>query len=114
MILLVLITFLSAFSNNYYKAFAEKHDGNDHDSIDNQHSSQKSDCKAGEDNNNSCNNISISRHGGDGDSDNSNKVQVSKQGSSCEAGEDNNNSCNNFDLQEMIKAKIDLLSQNRA
>jgi hypothetical protein len=49
----------------------------------------------------------------DGDGD-GNNVQVSKQGSSCEAREDNNNSCNNIDLQEMIKAKIDFLSQNRA
>jgi len=112
--LLVLITLLSVFNNNYYRVWAEEPNGDDYESLDVQHSSQESDCKAGEDNNNSCNNISISRQG-DGDSDNGkgNKVQVSKQGSSCEAGEDNNNSCNNIDLQEMIKSKIDLISQNK-
>ncbi|MGD9533590.1 MAG: hypothetical protein AB7V56_07465, partial [Candidatus Nitrosocosmicus sp.] len=94
--LLVLISLLSVFNNNYYRVWAEEPNGDDYESLDVQHSSQESDCKAGEDNNNSCNNISISRQG-DGDSDNGkgNKVQVSKQGSSCEAGEDNNNSCNN-------------------
>ena len=113
--LLILITFISVFNNNYYKAFAGKNDANIYESPENQISSQKSDCKAGEDNNNSCNNISISRQDDDDgvDSDDGNKVQVSKQGSSCDAGEDNNNSCNNIDLQEMIKAKIDLLSHNR-
>ena len=56
----------------------------------------KSNCEAGEDNNNSCNNISISRH--DGGNDGGNQVQVSKQNSNCEAGEDNNNSCNNISI----------------
>ncbi|MGE0389903.1 MAG: hypothetical protein AB7P13_07195, partial [Candidatus Nitrosocosmicus sp.] len=52
-------------------------------------------CEAGEDNNNSCNNISIGRQG---DGNQGNTVQVSKQNSKCEAGEDNNNSCNNISI----------------
>ena len=73
---------------------------------------QNSNCEAGEDNNNSCNNISITRQGG-GENGNGggNQVQVSKQNSNCEAGEDNNNSCNNFDLKEMINDRLKMLRQ---
>ena len=64
-----------------------------------QDNKQNSKCEAGEDNNNSCNNISISRHDGGGSgNDGGNEVQVSKQNSNCEAGEDNNNSCNNISI----------------
>ena len=107
-------------SINEYGAYATKN--NDDDSDDIQSVSQNSKCEAGEDNNNSCNNISISRQGGSGDGSNderndysdkhSDTVQVSKQNSKCEAGEDNNNnSCNNFNIQNIIESKLRLISQ---
>ena len=104
---LVLLTMITSISFLYcyeHHAFATK--DNEFDEI--QSESQNSNCEAGEDNNNSCNNISISRQGDD--SNGGNKVQVSKQNSNCEAGEDNNNSCNNFDIQEMVKSKLKSIS----
>ena len=110
------LSFLYSYEHD---AFATK--DNEFDEI--QSESQYSNCDAGEDNNNSCNNISISRQGDDSNGENDygvddntdktrteNPVQVSKQNSHCDAGEDNNNSCNNFDIQEMIKSKLKLIS----
>jgi hypothetical protein len=93
-----MITYGPAMSGNEYSAFASKNNDDNWDEI--QSGSQNSQCEAGEDNNNSCNNISISRQGdgSGGDSGGGNKVQVSKQNSQCEAGEDNNNSCNNISI----------------
>ncbi len=104
LVLLTMITSLSFLYSYEQLAFATK--DKEFDEI--QSESQYSNCDAGEDNNNSCNNISISRQGDDRNG--GNKVQVSKQNSNCDAGEDNNNSCNNFDIQEMIKSKLKLIS----
>ena len=119
LVLLTMITSLSFLYSYEQLAFATK--DNEFDEI--QSESQYSNCDAGEDNNNSCNNISISRQGDDSNGENDygvddntdrtrteNPVQVSKQNSNCDAGEDNNNSCNNFDIQEMIKSKLKLIS----
>jgi hypothetical protein len=102
-ILLLIVTSLSFLGLMEYSAHGKK------DFVQSQDNEQNSDCEAGEDNNNSCNNISISRH--NGDNDGGNKVQVSKQNSDCEAGEDNNNSCNNIDLKEMISDRLKMLRQ---
>ena len=124
MILLSFITSLSTLSSNELSTFASKNEyDDDFDGI--QSGSQDSKCEAGEDNNNSCNNISISRQGDgsqgnnrdseDDDTDNQgNTVQVSKQDSKCEAGEDNNNSCNNFNIQNIIESKLKLISHPRS
>jgi hypothetical protein len=109
-ILLLTVTSFSFSSIVKYSAYGEK----DVDRY--QENKQNSDCEAGEDNNNSCNNISITRQGDSGSTDGSgngggNQVQVSKQNSDCEAGEDNNNSCNNFDLKEMISDRLKMLRQ---
>ncbi len=95
-----------------YSVYGEK------DFDQSQSNKQNSNCEAGEDNNNSCNNISITRQGsgdsvstGDGSNGGGNQVQVSKQNSNCEAGEDNNNSCNNFDIKEMISDRLKMLRQ---
>ncbi|CAN5839099.1 hypothetical protein BH23THE1_BH23THE1_18390 [soil metagenome] len=105
-VLLLAVTSFSFLGSIDYSAYGKK------DSDQSQNNKQNTNCEAGEDNNNSCNNISITRHnGGSGsaggsssnsDNDGGNQVQVSKQEANCEAGEDNNNSCNNFDLKEMI------------
>ena len=111
---IVLFTVTSLFFLDIigYSVYGEK------DFDQSQSNKQNSNCEAGEDNNNSCNNISITRQGGGdsgraGDSGNGggNQVQVSKQNSNCEAGEDNNNSCNNFDLKEMISDRLKMLRQ---
>jgi hypothetical protein len=94
-VLLLTVTSFSFLGSMEYSAHGKK------DFDQSQVSKQNSKCEAGEDNNNSCNNISIARRdGGGSDNDGGNQVQVSKQNSKCEAGEDNNNSCNNFDLKE--------------
>ncbi|MBA2266746.1 MAG: hypothetical protein H0W19_00190 [Nitrosopumilus sp.] len=111
-VLLLIVTSLSFLGIMEYSAYGEK------DFDQSQSNKQNSNCETGEDNNNSCNNISITRNGG-GDSgsaggrgnDGGNQVQVSKQNSNCEAGEDNNNSCNNFDLKEMISDRLKMLRQ---
>ena len=99
MVLLLALTSFSYLESMEYSA----HGKNDYDQS--QDNKQNSNCEAGEDNNNSCNNISISRHDGTGGgsassngNDGGNEVQVSKQNSNCEAGEDNNNSCNNISI----------------
>ena len=102
-ILLLAVTSFSVLGLMEYNAYGKK------DFDQSQVSKQNSNCKAGEDNNNSCNNISISRH--EGGNDGGNQVQVSKQNSNCKAGEDNNNSCNNFDLKEMISDRLKMLRQ---
>jgi hypothetical protein len=89
-ILLLAVTSFSFLGSMEQSAYGKK------DFDRSQVSKQNSNCEAGEDNNNSCNNISISRH--DGGNDGGNQVQVSKQNSNCEAGEDNNNSCNNISI----------------
>ncbi len=106
-VLLLTVTSFSFLGSMEYSAHGKK------DFDQSQVSKQNSECEAGEDNNNSCNNISISRHDDDGGSgnDGGNQVQVSKQNSECEAGEDNNNSCNNFDLKEMISDRLKMLRQ---
>ncbi|TVP41319.1 hypothetical protein [Candidatus Nitrosocosmicus arcticus] len=111
-VLLLVVTSLSFLGIMEYSAYGEK------DIDQSQSNKQNSNCEAGEDNNNSCNNISIARNGG-GDSGSAggsgngegNQIQVSKQNSNCEAGEDNNNSCNNFDLKEMISDRLKMLRQ---
>jgi len=110
--LLTILIPLSISSTNEYDAYASKNSNND-DSDEIQWGSQNSECEAGEDNNNSCNNISISRQGGGSSGGQGNTVQVSKQNSECEAGEDNNNSCNNFNIQNIIESKLKLISQTR-
>jgi hypothetical protein len=102
-ILLLAVISFSVLGSMEYNVYGKK----DFDQF--QVSKQNSNCEAGEDNNNSCNNISISRH--KGGNDGGNEVQVSKQNSNCEAGEDNNNSCNNFDLKEMISDRLKMLRQ---
>jgi hypothetical protein len=111
-ILLFTVTPLSFLGIIGYSVYGEK------DFDKSQSNKQDSNCEAGEDNNNSCNNISITRQGGGnsgsaGDSGNGggNQVQVSEQDSNCEAGEDNNNSCNNFDIKEMISDRLKMLRQ---
>ncbi len=112
MVLLLALTSFSFLESVEYSAHGKE------DYVQSQDNKQNSDCEAGEDNNNSCNNISISRHddagGGSASSngnDGGNEVQVSKQNSDCEAGEDNNNSCNTFDLKEMISDRLKMLRQ---
>jgi hypothetical protein len=90
MVLLLALTSFSFLESMEYSAHGKE------DYVQSQDNKQNSNCEAGEDNNNSCNNISISRH--DGGNDGGNEVQVSKQNSNCEAGEDNNNSCNNISI----------------
>ena len=102
-ILLLAVTSFSFLGSMEQSAYGKK------DFDQSQDNKQNSNCEAGEDNNNSCNNISISKH--DGGNDGGNQVQVSKQNSNCEAGEDNNNSCNNFDLKEMISDRLKMLKQ---
>ena len=102
-ILLLAVTSFSFLGSMEQSAYGKK------DFDQSQDNKQNSNCEAGEDNNNSCNNISISKH--DGGNDGGNQVQVSKQNSNCEAGEDNNNSCNNFDLKEMISDRLKMLRQ---
>ena len=114
-ILLLAVTSFSFLGSMEQSAYGKK------DFDQSQDNKQNSNCEAGEDNNNSCNNISISRHDGGNDgsgsassssgNDGGNQVQVSKQNSNCEAGEDNNNSCNNFDLKEMISDRLKMLKQ---
>ena len=110
-VLLLAVTSFSFLGLVEYSALGKK------DFDQSQNNKQRSNCEAGEDNNNSCNNISITKHnGGSGSASNNgddggNQVQVSKQGSNCEAGEDNNNSCNNFDLKEMISDRLKMLRQ---
>ena len=105
-VLLLTVTSFSFLGSMEYSAHGKK------DFDQSQVSKQNSKCEAGEDNNNSCNNISIARHDGGGSgNDGGNQVQVSKQNSKCEAGEDNNNSCNNFDLKEMISDRLKMLRQ---
>ena len=113
-VLLLTVTSFSFLGSMEYSAHGKK------DFDQSQVSKQNSKCEAGEDNNNSCNNISIARHDGGGTgsasnggngNDGGNQVQVSKQNSKCEAGEDNNNSCNNFDLKEMISDRLKMLRQ---
>jgi len=105
-VLLLIVTSLSFLGIMEYSAYGEK------DFDQSQSNKQNSNCEAGEDNNNSCNNISITRNGGgeNGNGEGS-QVQVSKQNSNCEAGEDINNSCNNFDLKEMISDRLKMLRQ---
>jgi hypothetical protein len=112
MVLLLALTSFSFLESMEYSAHGKE------DYVQSQDNKQNSNCEAGEDNNNSCNNISISRHDGAGGgsassngNDGGNEVQVSKQNSDCEAGEDNNNSCNNFDLKEMISDRLKMLRQ---
>ena len=114
-ILLLTVTSFSFLGSMEQSAYGKK------DFDQSQDNKQNSNCEAGEDNNNSCNNISISRHDGGGNdgsesasssgNNGGNQVQVSKQNSNCEAGEDNNNSCNNFDLKEMISDRLKMLKQ---
>ena len=113
-ILLLAVTSFSFLGSMEQSAYGKK------DFDQSQDNKQNSNCEAGEDNNNSCNNISISKHDGGNDgsgsasssgNDGGNQVQVSKQNSNCEAGEDNNNSCNNFDLKEMISDRLKMLKQ---
>ena len=123
LILLTALISLPTLSNSESSIFASKN--NDKDDFDEiQSGSQDSDCEAGEDNNNSCNNISIGRQG-DGNQGNNhdygddhtdkqgNTVQVSKQNSKCEAGEDNNNSCINSSIQNILESKLKLISHTR-
>jgi hypothetical protein len=104
-ILLFTVTFLSFLGIIGYSIYGEK------DFDKSQSNKQDSNCEAGEDNNNSCNNISIAKNGGENGNGGGNQVQVSKQDSNCEAGEDNNNSCNNFDIKEMISDRLKMLRQ---
>ena len=112
-VLLLTVTSFSFLGSMEYSAHGKK------DFDQSQVSKQNSKCEAGEDNNNSCNNISIARHDGGGSgsasngggNDGGNQVQVSKQDSKCDAGEDNNNSCNNFNLKEMISDGLKKLIQ---
>jgi len=114
-ILLLAVTSFSFLGSMEQSAYGKK------DFDQSQDNKQNSNCEAGEDNNNSCNNISISRHDGGGNdgsesasssgNNGGNQVQVSKQNSNCEAGENNNNSCNNFDLKEMISDRLKMLKQ---
>ena len=111
-VLLLIVTSFSFLGSMEYSAHGKK------DFDQSQDNKQNSKCEAGEDNNNSCNNISISRHDGgnsggasNNDNDGGNQVQISKQNSKCEAGEDNNNSCNNFDLKEWISDRLKMLRQ---
>ena len=89
MTLLASLTSVSVLSSHEYIVLATKNNNDHLDQI--QSGSQNSKCEAGEDNNNSCNNISISRQGGasndndDSGSGSGNIVQVSKQNSKCEA-----------------------------
>ena len=109
LILLTALISLPTLSNSESSIFASKN--NDKDDFDEiQSGSQDSDCEAGEDNNNSCNNISIGRQG---DGNQGNTVQVSKQNSKCEAGEDNNNSCINSSIQNILESKLKLISHTR-
>jgi hypothetical protein len=89
-VLLLAVTSFSFLGTIDYSAHGKK------DSDQSQNNKQNANCEAGEDNNNSCNNISITRH--NGGNDGGNQVQVSKQNANCEAGEDNNNSCNNISI----------------
>ena len=93
-VLLLTVTSFSFLGSMEYSAHGKK------DFDQSQVSKQNSKCEAGEDNNNSCNNISISRHDDDGGNgnDGGNQVQVSKENSKCEAREDNKNSCNNISI----------------
>ena len=89
-VILLLVTSPSFVGSMEYSVYGKK------DTDQSQNNKQDSNCEAGEDNNNSCNNISITKH--NGGNDGGNQVQVSKQDSNCEAGEDNNNSCNNISI----------------